>query len=231
MRLWLTVTIAGAASFAFCQQPILGRLDATVVVTQHPTGAQLVEVTMLDGAFPLEALRADIEDLGDRIGCRPRGLQIYQASMRANDPAMSFVKAKFAVDGLCDATKGSYRLEPIVRAFAVNRSSHAVERLLVTFAGQKATNVTLQKWDTAAVQVRGRYVEDPKGLEYFVAIQSSRPEEIVIPDVYTPPTPRREAASSSRAGPALLASIVVAGLALTALVYFALIRNLARTRR
>lgn len=230
MRLWVIGTFLAAASFGWCQQSILGKLDATVVVTQHPTGAQLVEVTMLDGAFPQEDLRADILDLGNRIGCPPRGLQIYQASLRANDPAMAFVKAKFAVDGLSDSANGRYRLEPIVRAFATKRTGRAAERLLITFAGDKATSKTLQRWDTDAVQIRGRYIEDPRGLEYFVAIRTSKPDEIVIPDAYSPPAAKPEPAPATRPGPILVVAIVVAGIALAALVYFALVRKPARTR-
>ena len=232
MRLFSIAALTFSVGSAWCQSTPDSKLDATFIVTLHKTGAQMIEVTLLDGNYPADVLQSELLDFGKRLGSDPRGLQIFRTALRSDDPSLSFVKAKFAVDGLMDPLQGTFRLAPIAQAFAQSPATNRIKNILVTFADQKFGPKTLQKFDSPFVQVRGRFNEDPKGLEYFIQITTDDPSKLTIPDSYeapqvaAPSKPKKEGSNVW-----FLATVVVAGVSFGALVYLALVRTSARTRR
>jgi hypothetical protein len=85
--------------------------QASVVITQHPMGADLVEVTVLGAKYSQDALQKHIVALGKEVGMDPRGVSIGVVGD-------SFVKATFAVPGLIQNKEPKFNLPAIARAFA-----------------------------------------------------------------------------------------------------------------
>ncbi|MBV6457040.1 MAG: hypothetical protein HONBIEJF_00145 [Fimbriimonadaceae bacterium] len=203
------------------------RTDATIVVTQDAMNAQLIEVTVLDGSFPLSTLEAQCQRLGTTLQSMPRGLSIQTLKVREGEPG--FPKAKFAVNNLIDATQGLVRLEPLVRAFGTRPGVPQIRVLTVIVEGIRPSPMTLQSWFTPEVSVRGSMSDMARGapaaLEYRIAISAEDPATVTIPDRHT--TPPKEAApvKEPERSPVMMYVIVVIGsVALGALVYSLMLR-------
>jgi len=201
------------------------RPDAIVTVKKHSSGADVVEVTMLDGKYPQKLLADQVMRMGLENGTGIRGLQVYTTA--AEDPQMRFVKASFATDDLVIGGRDArLRLQPIVRAFAGGPESHRIGALIVQFAGQKPTERTINTFRSDSVVLAGRVLDAPfEGLEYRVALLSQDPTQIAIPDFHDPqakkPEKKPEKAAPSSETPVLRFVLLgVAALAAGALVYF-----------
>ena len=68
-----------------------------VVVREHPTGADLVEITAVDPEYPRELLKSQIESLGKSLNNNARGL--FVSDPRSANYAGT-TKATFGIDGL-----------------------------------------------------------------------------------------------------------------------------------
>lgn len=165
---------------------------AMVVVQKHaPTGADLVEVTMLNPKYPPELLRQQCLYLAQQAGADARGLYIYNTN--PNGGSTGFLKAKFGTNNLIDIQGGILRMQPIVRAFTGVTNEFAVDAMMVSFQGLKPGSRTLRAHASEAVALRGETVTFPAGIEYRVRILTSDPEQIVIPETSTPPAPKPKA--------------------------------------
>jgi hypothetical protein len=160
------------------------KTDATVRVQRHSMGADLVEITLLDPAYPERALREQIAELGAELHSEPRGVAVTAVASRPNDLESTFIKASFAVDGLSNPATGTYRLEPIARALAGGPPGHEIHGILVNFFGLAPGPQTLRTFGgaTAAVTVQGGYSPGPIGLEYRIALHTQNRKLIDIPD-------------------------------------------------
>lgn len=202
------------------------RPDVMVIVTEHPTSAEIVQVTILNGEYPVDLLKEQLARLGTYLNTNVRGVQIKKPALgtKAN---LSFLRAEFATDGLIDRSKGIVRLGPLVKAFAGAPEPFTVKGMKVAFEGERTTKKMLRAYPKpGVVEVEGRASVTPPGIEYQIKLISQDPSVIDIPDEYQPPANQKpvETPSSTPGVPLIVGLFLLAGLALGALVYLALVR-------
>lgn len=203
----------------------------SVVVKEHPTSADMVEVTVVDPAYPKELLQQQILTLGQYINSEPRGLSVGYVQIDPEKPELRFLKANFAVDGLIDRSSQELRVEPILKAFAGAPAPYTLEGLTIIFEGEQTNRNTVRRYDSDAVQAQARVIpamEKEKGtsIEYGVRYLTQDPAKISFPSRYT--EPKSSQATSERGGQLptyVWIAIFVAGLSAGALVYLALARR------
>jgi hypothetical protein len=208
--------------------PSLAKPEATVVIREHSTGAELVEITMLAPDYPLEALSQIAEQVGALAGSPSRGVYVHVVELV---PGQKFAKASFATNHLIERDSGALWLEPIVRAFAGAPEPHRLRCLAVTFVGQAATASTLKSYRTPHVALEAKFLPGtpsgniPPAIEYRVAINTHNPAEISIPKTYEPASTTK--ASTLKGGaisPTAIALIGISMVAVGALVYWLVLR-------
>lgn len=206
--------------------PISVPPQMTVVVRKHNTGADLVEITMLQPQYPLPLLQAQCTQIGVLTGSPVRGLTAYETTIDPKNPKLSFVKAQFATDHLIDNATGALRLEPIVRAFAGAPAPNTIYNMMVSFAAVTANEKTVKHFLSDKVVVVGRSdTGTPPGVEYRIAILKQDSEGLRIPESVSAPE-AAPAPESARSNTVLIWSLVaIAAVATGALVYFALLRT------
>jgi hypothetical protein len=215
-------------------QTTLNAPDATITVTKHRTGADLVEIRMRDADFPVEKLAFHIDQLGKQLGMAPRGATPSRMAIGDN-PNLVFVSSgKFAVDGLIDRSTGRLGLRAITRAFT-DSAEPRVKSLHVIFDGETPGTDTIQNFSSSSVVVQGQFFDGrsgPRGIEYRVAPLTTDANKIDIPDRVE----RNDAKPSSTTQPSGLGWPIwtllgVASVAAGALVYFLLLRSASPARR
>jgi hypothetical protein len=234
MRLALILMLLSLWLVAACQdeQKELARLfnsikpDVTVVVSEHPTAAETVEVTMLSNKYPKELLQKQVQELGKILNFEPRGLFVGYVSIQGQDPKFSFLKARFAVTGLVDREANKLRVEPILKAFAGAPEPHTLHGFSIIFEGEQPSTKTVRSYKVNNVlEGVGRYTDFPTGIEYKIRLQSQDPSLIVFPDTYEKkPPPPVVPPPAPRSNTLFWVLFAVAGIALVVLVYFALLR-------
>ena len=159
------------------------RLDATIVVSEHPTGADLVEITVRRGDHPLADLRKACERVGELTGDPVRGLVVTSTNPTSPN---GFPKATFATNGLITPDEPRLRLEPIMRAFGFGRTP--LRNLAIIYSGQIANRNTLQRWSDEPYTLRveaqrlPRGAGFPGGTEYRTMIAATLGEaQVVLP--------------------------------------------------
>jgi hypothetical protein len=202
------------------------RPDATVVIREHPTGADMVEVTMAESDYPLELLTEQMNNLGVELNSMPRGLEVARHVLSPDNKELQFVKAKFAVDGLIDREGQRLNLQPLLRALAGAPEPHTVNSLLVILDGEKPTSRTVKRHISKAVEAEATFVPAPAQIEYQIRLKTQDPSQITFPD-FAPEQKAGEKTSAQQSGTPVLfyAAIVAAALAVGALVYLALLRS------
>ena len=209
------------------------KVDVSVVVYKHQTGADMVTITVLAPDYPAAELQARAAEIGTELGTPVRGLKVFAEANGSQASGTSpFLKATFATNGILDGDKGT-RLQPIVRAFAGGAGTSIIQGMDIHLEGAKASSTTLSAFESAAVQVQGRPEPSPPAIEYRVLLKTQDPKQVVIPDRMDAPAPAPQApVSSSGASPALIWVLVIIGaLAAFALVYNLALRGSSRTHR
>lgn len=235
-RLWLLVLfLAGMAGAQQPQKTLFEtvRQQVAIVVRKHPTGADLVEITMLESGYPADLLKRQIEELGVQLKSAPRGLQLYNRSIPTDGKAMNFLKATFAIDGIIDRTKSALRIQPIVRAFAGAPEPHTIKGISIMFDGEQATSKTLRRLENDPnVELQAIAIRQPLGLEYRVKLISQDPAAITVPDSLDDSPGKNGASPQAKNGVdwTLWSLLGVAALAVGALVYFVLLRLATKQR-
>ena len=197
------------------------RPEAFVVVRKHPTGADLVEITMVDPSYPSRTLRERVTKLGEYLGTPVRG--VFVSDPRLPGYAGS-TKATFGVDGIIQ--NGKFRLTPIARAFAGIEKPNQVSGISVVFEKQTPTADTVKDFRSDAVDVQADSQPGSIGIEYRISIKDQNPDHIEIPDsalaVATGPNQ-----TVPRGGPdtATYVLIGIAAVAVGALVYSLTLRG------
>lgn len=202
------------------------RPDVIVIVREHETTAEIVQVTVLKEGYPTALLKQQLEQMAAYLGSTARGIQMTSPNLGTKE-RVSFIRAEFATDGLIDRKLGLVRLGPIVKAFAGAPEPYTVTGIKIAFENERTTKKMHRKLPIPGVlELEGRASTTPAGIEYQVKLLSQDPEAIVIPDEYTPPSNQPAAPEpSSTPNRALLVGLfVLAGVALGALVYLALLR-------
>lgn len=212
------------------------RTDVVVIVRLHNTGADLVEITMREPDYPLDLLKLQVQKMCEGFDAPPRGLYVGKVSLSStNNPKFQYVKATFATNGMMDADKGVFKIQPILRAFAGVPPPHTVSGFTIDYENVAPSKVTLQKYSLPnVVESEARYTSAPplRGIEYRIRLLTQDPAQITFPDEYEPrkTTPVNSApANDSRV--LIIVLICVAGLAAGALVYFAMLRSGLRAQR
>lgn len=225
--IWVFVFLI-AAVFGFAQGSIFKsvRPEATVVVRKHNTGADLVEVTVLDPKYLEADLREKVLALGKSLQSDPRGLVIFAQDAGV---AGSFLKAKFAVDGLIRGGVERFALANVIQAFAFGNKP--LKQLSVIFDAESpdANTVSRYKGPKDAFQLEAISTTNPKGIEYRVVVSTDDPSVIRIP-VRGEKAPEPVVAKTSNMDPLTIALIIVGAIAAGLLVYSVARRSRLRAR-
>ncbi len=230
MKRWLSGILLVVAALGGAQGPGVQSLfdsvrpQISVVVREHPTTADLVEITAVDANYPPELLRAQAEAIGAGTGSPVRGLHMVRQEMGTGTGG-GFLKATFATDHLIDRAAGVLRLQPIVRAFVGGRSTGIVTGLSIMFDGEVPNVDTLRIFPGKGVTLEGRTTGSPAGLEYRVHITATDPSEVVIPERLQHTADKKEERTKGPSNTVLIALGALAAVAAGALVYLALLRS------
>lgn len=205
--------------------------DVTVVVWEHSTGADMVEITPLAQDYSPGALADQCRKIGTLVGVPIRGLAMERVSLDKSNPNLGFVKARFAMDGLVDKPNNLLRLGAIAKAFAGGLPPNEVKGILVILRDFVPNKKTIRAFSNDSVRVMARVVPAPNALEYSIELLSQDPDKIEIPEqipeTRTEPKPQENPSSPSGLVWVLLG---VAGVAAGVLVYLAFLRGGAPKR-
>lgn len=210
------------------------RSDVAIIVREHDTGAENVEVTVLAPNYPSDLLRGQCEAVGTYTGTAVRGLVVLPRMLEEGNPNFRFLVAQFATNGLIDRTTGVLRVEPLLKAFAGAAAPFTTVGLSIAFENEEPNSQTIRKFRLPDIlEAEGRYSLEPKGTEYRIRLLTQDPAKIRFPEkqeplpVDTAPKPAAQAGF----GVAFWVAFVVAGLAIVLLVYLALLRAGSRAPR
>ena len=210
--------------------------EATILISKHPTGADMVEITMTKKGFPGELLTKDIKELGKYLNSEPRGVQIWDYVLDPSNPNSHFTKATFAVDGVLNRKLESVRLNPFARALAGAPKPWQIHSLSFQLKGESPTSKMIQSYQGNSVLVEGRFEKSPDpnlaGIEYRVELLSQDPAKIDIPEPGDPPIKAKKAKETSDSTDwSIFAIFGIATVALGSLVYSLLLRGRAKPRK
>lgn len=207
------------------------RPDLMIVVREHNTGAEMVQVTAVAKDYPAQLLRDQVVNLGRELGIEARGLVINQPKL-GTEASVSFVRAEFAVNGLIERDRGIVRLQPLIRAFCGAPEPHTVRGLKIAFEGERPTSKMHQRLSIPGVlALEGRASVSPPGIEYQVRLDGQDPGKVEIPDEYVAKANQTpvESPSTAPSRSLLIGLFVLAGLGVGALVYLAILRSGSRS--
>lgn len=200
--------------------------EVTISVQEHPTGAETVTVTLLDGAYPANLLRQQCESIGAMTGSPLRGLNLVQESLGQTQDLV-FLRASFATDNLINLQTGEIALDVLVRAFLGAPEPHTLDSFLITIGGVSPGVSTIRTFRSRTAVLEGDWSADLGALEYRILVLNQDPDELDIPRRHVEETeePAAEHLPSPNRTPLLLGLVVLAGGSTGALVYFALSRR------
>ncbi len=220
-------------AFASAQQPIVAdslfltvRPDITVVVKAHATGANMVEITVLNPNYPPELLHERILQLGRNLGTEARGIVTGKYPLSGNDPKMVFVKGMFSINGLMDSNSNTMRIEPFLKAFVGDPEPLQIKGFSMLFEGIRPNERTVRTFETQALRAEARILNSPKpAIEYRIEVLAKRPDQIEFPDRLPEPKPVQIPSHSDDGFPFVgWIGIGAAALGAGALVYLSLLK-------
>lgn len=200
--------------------------QVSIVVREHATSAEIVRITALAPDYPPERLQRQAERIGEGTGSPSRGVHLESQLLDPANERLRFVTATFATDHLIDRATGTLRLEPIVRAFAEAGSANAITGLSIMFDAEIPTEKVVRTFSSPAVEVEGRFTQNPPGIEYRVRLLTQDPSQIQIPEsaLEAPPI-SPEPRTNRPSTPVMIALGALAAIAAGVLVYLALLRT------
>lgn len=255
MKLSLAIAFAALASLAMAQKGSdlaesrfnSIRPQVAVRVQKGPTtSADLVEITMLEEAYPPKLLESQVEALCASVGSSPRGLVIAKQEVgTVVGSKVTFLKAKFATDNIIGPGGLALRIQPILRAFAGAPAPHTISGFMIGFEGiPPVAGKTIQSYnlpnilESAARSVPPQQFNGPDGpftipavTEYRIHLLTQVADKIVYPDSMAdiPKPTEIPVAPKPQNRTWILVVFIVSGVALAALVYLALLRAGRRT--
>jgi hypothetical protein len=216
-------------TWSWAQGGVFGEVkpDVTIRITKHPTGADMVEITMLNPKYPEELLSEQVAYLGREMGSEPRGLTVQKYQLSNDNPNLVFVKAMFAMDGLVDLQTPALRIKPILKAFTGVPEPLTIQGLSIFYENVQQNKAFVRTINNASAVAEAKaFSQVPRGIEYRIRLKATKPEEVEFPDrVDEPkpaPVPSESTSSFSVTG---TIAIGVAAVAAGALVYLALLRR------
>ena len=218
-RFWV-VFLGLLTAFAIGQTKFFSSVapQATLVVKQHPMGADLVEVTVLGSNYSQDALKNHVEALGAELGMSPRGLSIAVAGD-------SFVKATFAVPGLIQNKEPKFNIAAIARAFAFGDAP--LNQLSVTFMDMVPDSKTPAYWFAPkdAWMMEGVGTKSPLGIEYRIKVNTKNPADVTLPGPGVEKKNKETQEAQKKPDIVLIGAIALAAISIGVLVYSAVIRG------
>ncbi len=206
------------------------------MVQEHALGPDLVEISMLDGRFSPDELRARVEALCALTGEPARGLDVRLVRLGSRRDR-AFLKASFGTGNIIRLQQGLIDINPILKAFAAPAASGSPTRsLIITVAGLAPSERTLRTFESDSVAVSGRRVGSSNAVEYRALIKKADPLLVSVPIDPTAVRPPAEAgAASLEPRPMWIVWVlaVLASAALAALVYslFGRLQGRGRAKR
>ena len=200
--------------------------EATVVISRHPTGADLVTVTVLAARYPPDSLTKACERVGELTGTPIRGLVVTNTNPATNE---GFARASFATNGLISDDLPHLRLTPVLRAFGY--APNPLKTLAILYVGEQAGADTLRTWaipkgEPYAGQIRLAAQRLPPGpgaegggVEYRTLLGELPESAVVLPGAPSAAKPPVAKPAPPGADPTLIVVGVVGVLAAGALVY------------
>jgi len=202
------------------------RPDVVIYVRGHPTGADIVQISMVDPKYPPAQLQKQVEDLCKRLNYPAQGLQIYTYTM-GNGPNLKFLQASFATTGLTDQDNNA-NLTPLLQAFAGVQAPFTIKGMEVFYDEFDPPIKGPKNFKSSAVVVTGRRDSNPSQVEYSVQLLSQNPDDLLVSTKPPPVESKVNQVPVQNSTSALLwCLILVAGMAAGALVYFLLTRRLS----
>lgn len=230
----VSILLVLLSTFASAQVPqALKRPDAIINVREHTTGAEYVQITMVNGDYPAELLRAQCEEIGKLLNSSVRGLTVQSTSLSDVKKNLAFMRADFAVDHVME--DGLLRIEPLIKPFVGVKEPFTIGTIQIIFDKYVPNPANLQKFQIPGVlNASAAVLPNGLGLEYRINFESQDPSLVKFPERYEPerPSPKEATPEQPRISQnMLIALFVIAGLALGALVYFAMVRTTSSNRR
>lgn len=220
MKCLFTCTVLLVSGVSWSQSEFdLEPPQVTVTVTEHPTSAEMVELTVLHPDYPEGLLKQQAEAIGRNAGSESRGIAVFRAG---SNERIRFLKARFATDHLIDRKNSTLWLEPIVKAFLGAPEPFTVKSILVIFDGEKpVSGKTLQDFASKGVELTATSHMSPMAVEYRISLKTQDPRWVTIPKEHVAKVkPESSAKVSAGPQPTVVALLALAGLAGVALVYF-----------
>lgn len=214
---------------AFAQSENLFRSlhpDVAVVVKKPPLGADLVEMTFLNGGYPPELAQKQVDNLAAILKSTVRGLALTRVDLGAQG-SRPMLRANFGVDGLIDREGGVLRIEPIAKALAGAPSPYTVNGITIVFLKESPGPRTVKNLPpNGSVQIQGRD-DDPRiGTEFRVKLLTQDATKISIPEGDHQASSTDNAKSSKATNDIWLWALIgVASIATGALVYSLLLQT------
>ncbi|RYG33471.1 hypothetical protein EON81_18065 [bacterium] len=197
------------------------RPEAAIVVTKHPLGADIVDVTIVRADYPLSDLKAACERVGELTGSAVRGLSVTTSNPSSPN---AFPKASFATNGLVVDEDPQIRMAPLLRAFGYAKTP--LKNLAIIYSGYVPNSTTMRRYADEAGTLRLEGQRLPNGVEYRTSLAGTLPESGVVL-----PGPKGSAMATTLVAtptkpsdPTLPIVLTVGALALGGLVYSLLLR-------
>jgi len=191
------------------------RPEVTIVVRKHNTGADLVEVTVLDPKYLEADLRDKVLTLGKSLNSNPRGVTIFSQD---GGIAGSFLKVKFAVDGLISGGVERFALVEVIKAFAFGNKPLKQMSVIFDAESPDANTISRFKAPNDDFQLEAIATTSPKGIEYRVIVSTEDPMAIKLPVKGVKPVELVPVVKSPF-DPLTIALIIVGAIAAGLLVY------------
>lgn len=205
--------------------------DIFVTVSKTSGGADVVTVTARKETYLPEVLMAQCQEVGIALGNSGRGFEVNRTDL-GTAGSVGLLRASFAVNGLIDRATGGIDLESLCRPFLGVAEPNTVLVMLVNISDETAGFATVKRWRTDNVLVLGRQLQNPPGIEYRVEFYKQDPTGFTIPRL----APEEEAEkvpekpAPTQVNPLMYAALGTALVSAGALVYFALLRPVPKSR-
>ncbi len=234
MRFLMACLVLALYASTFAQTtaaPVQGALavhaDMVVFLRRHTTGADVMEISMVEADYPASLLTKQVNDLCARLKTPAIGLQVYTDQMVAGDPKLQFLHATFATAGLT-SDDGTINLNPLIQAFAGAPAPHTIKGMNVIVDDFTPSPKTIKDFPGPGAVVQGRIDSNPPDVEYQIQLLSQNPSDINV-QVGVPIVERKPSRTPERGTNTVLiwSLTVLAGLGASALVYFLVVNRLS----
>jgi hypothetical protein len=208
---------------------MMGAMTAPQILIQiqkSSGSADYVTLSLVQPNYPEALLRDQLAELGRLLGSEPRGLLVgVVPGGKQNE--LRFLRSQFAIDGLIDPVTRRFELNAIIKAFLGAEDPYTISSLQIMLQNEAPIpNRTLDKYSDDKVTVVGTFDNNPKSIEYRVMTKTQNPAEINIPLDQPSNKPKPVSpVGPARPTPIIIGIILIAGVALGALVYFAMLRS------